>query len=542
MVVFNNLVKFVIITVFGAININVYAATESANIQAITQASSTTLRMRMNSTVKTRNELTMLTANYYTQLKDDADYEALYNFLARMPKGADLHSHLTGTSLAENLFRYGHGEGFCISSDYKALKESNCPDAMKLDNIESYSSVQDKTVDAWSMRQFKHSYELGHDHFFAAFPKFSPVAKANLIDALSEVRNKAGRQNELYLELMAVPDGNMAAQLGESITWNGNLNTAYAEIMHSRQVGRILSIINLRLVTTDNKVNAKLKCNSSHPEPGCQVVVKYIYEVRRNQKPESVFSQLVVGFEAMKHDKNIVGITLMQPEDAEIAMRDYTLHMQMIEFLKHKYPQANVSLHAGELTGELVPESGLKFHVYSAVEIAGSNRIGHATDIIHEDNYRNLLQKMANRHILVEVLLSSNADILDVHEADHSLPMLLKYKVPVALATDDEGVLRTNLSEQFLIAAKDYDLAYLTLKDFARNSLEYSFLPGQSLWRHHNYSNPVVMCRSDYTLVHPKQLTSKCRQLLQNNQKAQLQWRLEQEFVAFEESIASTLN
>jgi adenosine deaminase len=50
--------------------------------------------------------------------------------------------------------------------------------------------------------------------------------------------------------------------------------------------------------------------------------------------------------------------------------------------------------------------------------------------------------------------------------------------VPVALSTDDMGVSRIDLSNEYLRAARDYPLGYRTLKRIARNSLDYSFLSG----------------------------------------------------------------
>ena len=53
-----------------------------------------------------------------------------------------------------------------------------------------------------------------------------------------------------------------------------------------------------------------------------------------------------------------------------------------------------------------------------------------------------------------------------------------KHKVPMVLSTDDAGILRTNLSQQFVMAALRYpELQYEDFKTFAFNSIKYSFLP-----------------------------------------------------------------
>ncbi|WP_309032423.1 hypothetical protein [Streptomyces alfalfae] len=53
--------------------------------------------------------------------------------------------------------------------------------------------------------------------------------------------------------------------------------------------------------------------------------------------------------------------------------------------------------------------------------------------------------------------------------------------MPVVLATDGPGISRTDISREHQYAAEAYDLSYPELKNLARASLEYAFLPGKSL-------------------------------------------------------------
>ena len=66
--------------------------------------------------------------------------------------------------------------------------------------------------------------------------------------------------------------------------------------------------------------------------------------------------------------------------------------------------------------------------------------------------------------------------------------------VPVSLNTDDEGVLGSDLSHEFFRAAGDYHLDYGDLKELARNSIEYSFLPGHRLFRSREFKAWVSAC------------------------------------------------
>jgi adenosine deaminase len=83
---------------------------------------------------------------------------------------------------------------------------------------------------------------------------------------------------------------------------------------------------------------------------------------------------------------------------------------------------------------------------------------------------------MRARPVVVEINLTSNDIILGVRGKDHPLPTYLAAGVPVVLSTDDAGVSRINLTNEYLRAARDYGLSYRTLKGIARNALTYSFL------------------------------------------------------------------
>ena len=49
--------------------------------------------------------------------------------------------------------------------------------------------------------------------------------------------------------------------------------------------------------------------------------------------------------------------------------------------------------------------------------------------------------------------------------------------MPVVVATDDEGVARSDLTNEYQRAVEEHGLSYGELKGISRNSIEYSFLP-----------------------------------------------------------------
>jgi hypothetical protein len=107
----------------------------------------------------------------------------------------------------------------------------------------------------------------------------------------------------------------------------------------------------------------------------------------------------------------------------------------------------------------------------------------------------------------------------------------MKYGVPVALATDDQGVSRSNMTHEYLRAVETYGLSYTELKHMGRNSLEHSFLPGESLWQ--GDFRMVSACAPDRP--QKEKISSTCRKFLDASEKAEIQWQLEKKFENFEE-------
>ena len=164
------------------------------------------------------NPAEIKTAAYLDSIKTNP--AQLTTFLWAMPKGGDLHLHMSGSSYPENLIQYSHNENLCINPQtYTVSSDPNCDlnNYLKLaiENLGFYNKV----IDAWSMRHFDTTYESGHDHFFATFSKFSLIGKKHRGEILAELSLRAALENESYLEIMTRPDGSDASSLGEEIGW-----------------------------------------------------------------------------------------------------------------------------------------------------------------------------------------------------------------------------------------------------------------------------------------------------------------------------------
>lgn len=476
-------------------------------------------------------------ARYLDSVRDQPSL--LLEFLARMPKGGDLHNHLSGAVYAESFIDYAAQDGICVDLAALSLVPSPCnamaarqPAAQALTD----QDLRDKLVDAWSMRNFHPTPgdRSGHDHFFASFSKFGLATDKHTGDMLAEVVRRAAAQHELYLELMLTPDGGEARHLASGISWSDDYGAMRSTLL-AGGMSQVVADGRRNLDDAENQMRKALGCGTAHPDPGCGVTVRYIYQVLRAFPKESVFAQMVAGFETASADPRVVGLNMVQPEDYNVALRDFDLQMHMLDFLHGAYPRVHISLHAGELAPGLVRPQDLSFHIRESMEKGHAERIGHGVDVMQERDPRGLLAEMTRRHVLVEICLTSNDVILGVRGWDHPLPVYLRSGVPVALATDDEGVSRSELTWEFERAVETYHLDYATLKRMVRDSLDHSFLPGPSLWTAPERFSMVPACAGENLLAEPA--SPGCRRFLDGSERARIEWKEEVEFSRFEASF-----
>jgi hypothetical protein len=329
-----------------------------------------------------------------------------------------------------------------------------------------------------SMRDFKPAAQSGHDHFFDTFGRFRIPARAHTAQMIAEVASRAARQNESYLELTLSPDRGGAGPVGTKVGWDDDFATMREKLL----AGGLRDVITTAIKNIDeiDAESKRLVCAGPAKKSGCALQIRYIYEVYRGSPREQVFAQALTGFEMATVDPHMVAVNPVMPEDGYISMHDYELHMRIFDFLHKVYPKVHLTLHAGELAPGLVPPDGLSFHIRQAVELGHAERIGHGVDIMHEERPFDLLKEMAEKKVAVEICFTSNDVILGVRGREHPFPQYLNYKVPVVIATDDEGVSRSDMSREYQRATETYGLNWGQLKQIVRNSIQYSFVDDQT--------------------------------------------------------------
>src|SRR5690242_18894514 len=119
-------------------------------------------------------------------------------FLVAMPKGGDLHMHLTGAVYAESWIKEGAEDQLCVdtvSLSFVRPAAANAASTVSRDKggvpaAQAYQDqhLYDALIDAFSMRGFVPSAGVtAHDHFFDAFARFSLVDGRHTGEWLDEV-------------------------------------------------------------------------------------------------------------------------------------------------------------------------------------------------------------------------------------------------------------------------------------------------------------------------------------------------------------------
>lgn len=460
-------------------------------------------------------------------------------FLRQLPKGGDLHNHLSGAVYAESYIGWAAEDGLCVDLPELTLQEPPCdaaggrpPASAALENQQLY----DELIDAFSIRNFPLGQKPVDQHFFDAFLKFDLATKKHRAEMLAEVVSRAGAESITYLELISPLGDNDPWLLGEQVGWDADLGQTREKLLKAG-IRDLVEKHRRRLDQDEARMRGLMGCGTMQPNPGCDVVVRHIFEVHRAFPPQNVFAEMLFGFELAHADPRVVSVNPVMAEAAYISRRDYDLHMRMFEYLVRLYPDVQLTLHAGELAPGLAPPEALQDHIWKALVPGSARRIGHGEDALWERNPEGLMQTMAQRQVAVEVCPTSYRLLLSSAGIPHPLPIYLKYGVPVVLSTDDIGVSRSDTTREYLRAVEEFDLSYAQLKTMIRNSLEYAFLDGESLWEDAREFRRKPDCRDDDVLV--GRPSDACQRLLDNSGRARLQWNLERDLARFERKYAA---
>lgn len=433
---------------------------------------------------------TLASINAYLNFFRDNE-AVLTEFFKQMPKGGDLHHHYSGSVPTEIYVDYTL-ERFWVNTSTLEVRKAAPRNRKRAGDWMNYAllkqrgtldQVRNDLVREWSVREFGGADYS--DQFFDAFGKFSLPKNSTYDQGLLALKQIALEENMQYLETMFT-SVDCEARVSKESEWNARMR-AYGEEKREEDFKQTLedfysAFASMAEPCADSH-NAMIR--DYHERLGLddeQFTIRYQNFVVRVVPPVNIFKSLILSFLSAEKSNLVVGVNIVAPEHEYRSIRDYWLHMQMFAFLNEKFPDVKIAMHAGELTPDLANPVDLNFHITDAIFTAGADRIGHGVDISYESESEKVLEEMRDQRKAVEINLSSNEFILGVEGDEHPISVYYYHDVPMVISTDDAGILRTTLTDQYRILCERYPFfSYEDIKQLPFNSVELSFIEEDSV-------------------------------------------------------------
>ncbi|HBS43088.1 MAG TPA: adenosine deaminase [Oceanospirillales bacterium] len=400
-------------------------------------------------------------ADWFDDFRDSASDEELYALLYAMPKGGDLHHHISGSARSEwwyeeilrqeslgytyytkvtinNCRAYG-GNEFNFAPYlllFRTVSERNFQQLPECEKSE-YKKIQDLTEDEKS--GFLNSIRLdknheGRDEFFQTHWQRLNDLTSNpylMLEVLARNIKAFSKEGLMYMETMMGSEGYEAPD-GSVIP-----DTHFIQMLRDR------------LAQDDiKKTGMTLRFQES--------ILRFAPNAEQ---------QLIRDYKSVAANSDLyVAVNMVGREDND---KGYPLRfLPTLRELRKTYNDVKLSIHAGEVDEP-------NFHIRDTL-LLGADRIGHGVNLITDNE---LMREMRHGPYLVEINLISNLLLEYVDDySQHPFPEYLRIGIPVALSTDDRGMWDSNITDEFFVAVKEFNLSWEEIKTLSRNSLQYSFL------------------------------------------------------------------
>jgi adenosine deaminase len=277
------------------------------------------------------------TARHLASLQGQTARQA--DFLRDMPKGGDLHTHLSGSVYAESYLRWAVEDGLCVRRSARgpaaAALRRRGGDPARGGGLRGRHALRNALHRRLLDAEFRPSgSRSGHDHFFATFSAFDALP-SRAGDMLAEAVTRLADQNTWYLESMQSLGVGGARRLGHTAGWSDDLAALRARLPEA-ELDALVTAARARLDAEELRMRALLRCDAPDPAPGCRVTVRYVVQVIRTLPREEVFAQIAAAVQLIEADPRVVALNLVAPEDDPVALRDYADHMRAVAHLTER--------------------------------------------------------------------------------------------------------------------------------------------------------------------------------------------------------------
>ncbi|MBJ90029.1 MAG: adenosine deaminase [Woeseia sp.] len=400
-------------------------------------------------------------ADWFDDIKTNGNSEDLYRVLYYMPKGGDLHNHLTGAVFSEwwydlalkqksrgyeyytkvrieNCREYG-GDQFSRAPYYLMFRNITAHDYAKLDDCEKTEYKRLEELNQIEKTAWMNSIRLdkpheGRDEFFQTH--------WNRLNAL--VQNPWLQAEIAATNIKAYAEEGMAYV--EYQVSEGPYSDFNGEPIHAPEAFQILRA----RLNKEDVVNTGL-------------LVKFQISILRFLP--NAEDRLRTAYKLVNDNSDLfVAVNMVGREDND---KGYPLRfLNTLRELRHQYSGVKLSIHAGEVDEP-------NFHIRDTLHF-GANRIGHGINLITDPDTMLL---MRYGPYMVEINLISNLLLNYVSDyKEHPFPEYLRTGIPVALSSDDRGMWDSTMTDEFFVGTTEFNLSWDEIKMLSRTSLQHAFI------------------------------------------------------------------
>jgi len=421
---------------------------------------------------------------WFEQVKKEATPEQLYTFLYALPKGGDLHDHLSGSGRSEWIWDAALAQKSRGYVYYTKVRINNCepygtdeygynPYLMLFVNLQQ--SNYDK-LSACEKSEYK------------ALTELTPEEKTGWLNSLRLDKPYEGRDEffgKHWQRLRDIGDNPyvMAEIMYKDMETFGKEGVRYLEL----QDGPFGCINPDGSGMTPDDCDKVFKWRLAQKDAKATgVTVRFqVSLLRFAPNAEDNLKKLYAFVDS--HRDLYVGVNMVGREDNE---KGYPLRfLSTLRELRHHYPDIHLSIHAGE-------SDEPNEHVRDTL-LLGAERIGHGVNLIDDPDTMLL---MRHGPYMVEINLISNLLLQYVSDySQHPFPEYLRTDIPVALSTDDRGMWDSNMTDEYFVAVNEFNLSWEEMVQMGHNSIQYAFVQDdvkQQLLK--DYDQRVAKFKADF--------------------------------------------
>ncbi|MCD8520803.1 MAG: adenosine deaminase [Saccharospirillaceae bacterium] len=401
-------------------------------------------------------------ADWFDEFRTSATAPQLYQFLHAMPKGGDLHNHLSGSGFPEWWYALATDKktngGYQY---YTKIRINNCREpGGDMFGFSPYlllfRTIQESTYDRLPACEKAEFQKLEH---------LTSEQKTGWMNSLALDKAHEGRDEffQTHWQRLADLTGNpfiMAELLFLNMREFGREGLIYLETMEGT---RFYQTPDGQPIEPDAVAGIFRQRLQQADAIATGVTVRMQYYLLRFIADAEQDLEWIYHFVHRNRDL-FTGINMVGREDND---KGYPLRfLPVLRKLRRDIPAIPLAIHAGEVDEP-------NHHVRDTLLI-GAERIGHGINLITDPDTMLLMRNSRN---LVEINLISNMKLNYVNQfKDHPFPEYLRFGIPVTLSTDDRGMWLSNMTDEYFVAVTEFNLSWAEIRLLLNNSIEHAFV------------------------------------------------------------------